>query len=110
MMSAIPLEDIVVALSQLHPPLSNLAPTIFDFKFKHIFISDKAMFTQALAIAPHLSLKGLSGMVYEHLSRCFIPKDPSSRFSKLLQSIIIVAHIPRSMALMLGVNRLLVMI
>jgi hypothetical protein len=70
------------------------------------------MFTQALAIAPHLSSRGLSGMVYEHLLRCFIPKDPSSGFSKLFQVAIIVAHggIPRLMALVLGVSRLLAMV
>jgi hypothetical protein len=50
-------------------------------------------------------------MVYEHLSRCFIPKDPSSRFSELFQVVVIVARrdIPRSIALMLGANRLLAM-
>ncbi len=41
------------------------------------------MFTQALTTTPHLSSSGLSGMVYEHLSRCFIPKDPSSRLLEL---------------------------
>jgi hypothetical protein len=50
-------------------------------------------------------------MVYEHLLRCFIPKDASSCFSKLFQVATIVIHgdIPRSMALMLGANRLLAM-
>jgi hypothetical protein len=86
MMSAIPLENIVVALSQLHPPLQTLSLLFLTLSLNTFFILDKAMFTQALAIAPHLSLKGLFGMVYEHFSRCFIPKDPSSEFSKLLQS------------------------
>jgi hypothetical protein len=47
-------------------------------------------------------------MVYEHLLECFIPKDSSSRFSELFQ-VVVVAHgdIPRSVALMLGVNKLL---
>jgi hypothetical protein len=42
-------------------------------------------------------------MVYEHLSRCFIPKYPSSWFSELFQVVIIIIHgdIPRLMALML---------
>jgi hypothetical protein len=48
-------------------------------------------------------------MVYEHLSRCFIPKDLSSRFSRLFHATIVVAYgdIPRLMALMLMANRLL---
>jgi hypothetical protein len=51
-------------------------------------------------------------MVYEHLSRCFIPKDPSSGFSKLFQVVIVVTHghIPKLVALMLGVIRLLAML
>jgi hypothetical protein len=50
-------------------------------------------------------------MVYEHLSGCFILKDPSIGFSEIFQTIAIVAHgdIPRSMALVLGANRLLTM-
>jgi len=50
-------------------------------------------------------------MVNEHLLRCSIPKDKSSNFSKLLQAIGINARgdILRSMALMLGANRLLAM-
>jgi hypothetical protein len=53
-------------------------------------------------------------MVYEHLSRCFIPKDPSSRFSKLLQVVVVVvvvAHgdILKLVALVLGANRFLAM-
>jgi hypothetical protein len=51
-------------------------------------------------------------VVYEHLERCFIPEDPSTRFLKLFQAIIVVTHgdIPRSMALVLGASRLLAMI
>jgi hypothetical protein len=51
-------------------------------------------------------------MVYEHLSRCFIPKDPSTGFLKLFQAIVVVTHgdVPRSVALVLGVSRLLAMI
>jgi hypothetical protein len=48
-------------------------------------------------------------MTYEHFLRCFIPKDPSSRFLKLFQ-VVAIAHddILRSMALMLGANILLI--
>jgi hypothetical protein len=72
---------------------------------------DMILFTQALIDAPHLSLGGLFRMVYEHLSKCFIPKDPSLRFSKLFQVIVVVVcgDIHRSMALVLGVNILLAM-
>ncbi len=70
------------------------------------------MFAQTLVIIPHLALGGFSLMVYEHLSRCFIPKDPFSRFSKLFQVVIIVAHgdILKSVAIMLGATRLLPMV
>jgi hypothetical protein len=47
-------------------------------------------------------------MVYEHLSKCFTPKDPSLRFLELFQ-VIIRGDILRSVALMLGVNILLAM-
>jgi hypothetical protein len=69
------------------------------------------LFAQALTIIPHLSSGGLYKMLHEHLSRCFIPKDPSSGFLKLFQTVIVVAHgnILRSMALMLVANRLLAM-
>ncbi len=52
-----------------------------------------------------------SSMVYEHLLRCFIPEDPSSRLSDLFHVTIIVTcgGIPRSVALMLRVNILLTM-
>jgi hypothetical protein len=71
----------------------------------------RILFAQALAIAPHFSLGGLLKMIYEHFLGCFIPEDPSSRFSKLFQTATIVAHgdILRLMALMLGANRLLAM-
>ncbi len=52
---------------------------------------------------------GLSKMVYEHLSGCFILKDPSSRFLELFFVVAIVADILKSMALMLGVSKLLAM-
>jgi hypothetical protein len=70
------------------------------------------LFAHALAIAPHFSLGGLSMMVYEHLSRCFIPINPSSGFSKLFWVVIAIAHgdIPRLMALVLGANKLLAMV
>ncbi len=51
-------------------------------------------------------------MVYEYLSRCFILKDPSLKFLKLFQVVtttIACGDILRSMALMLGVNKLLAM-
>jgi hypothetical protein len=72
---------------------------------------DKTLFAQTLAIAPHLSSSGLYGMVYEHLSNYFILKDPSLGFSEFFQATIVVAcgDILRSMALMLGVGKLLAM-
>jgi hypothetical protein len=50
-------------------------------------------------------------MVYEHLSRCFILEDPSSRFSKLFKVVvaIVCGDIPRLVALVLGANKLLAM-
>jgi hypothetical protein len=50
-------------------------------------------------------------MVYEHLLGCFIPKDPSSWFLELFQVVVVVVHgdIPRLVAQMLGVNKLLTM-
>jgi hypothetical protein len=64
----IPSKDIVVALHQLHPLSSNLVfLRIFYYQFEHIFVLDKTMFTQTLATIPHLSLSGLSKMVYEHV-------------------------------------------
>ncbi len=68
MMSTIPLEDIVAVLCQLHPPPLNLVPLFFYYQLEHTFVFDRTLFAQTLAIAPHLSLGGLSGMVYEHLS------------------------------------------
>jgi len=61
------------------------------------------MFAQALAFTPHLSSSGFLG--------CFILKDPSLGFLELFQVIVIVVHqdIPRSMALVLRVNKLLAM-
>jgi hypothetical protein len=50
------------------------------------------MFAHALTIVPHLFLSGLYGMVYEHLSGCFILKNPSSRFLKLFQVVTIITH------------------
>ncbi len=76
MMPTIPSEDIVVALCQLHPLPSNYVPQL-----EHTFVLNKTLFAHVLTITPHLSLNGLYGMVYEHLSGCFIPKDTSSRFS-----------------------------
>ncbi len=57
-----------------------------------------------------MSSSGLFGMVYEHLSRCFIPEDPSLGFLKLFQ----VAFVTRGVifkltTLLLGVNKLLAM-
>jgi hypothetical protein len=72
---------------------------------------DWTLFAQALVTTPHLFFDGLYGMVYEHFLGCFMLEDPSSRFSKLFQIVVIVAHgdIPRSLALVLGVNILLAM-
>jgi hypothetical protein len=69
------------------------------------------LFVQALTIISHLFSSGLSRMVYEHLLRCFILEDPSLRFLKLFQDAATVAHgdIPRSVALVLGVSKLLAM-
>jgi hypothetical protein len=52
-----------------------------------------------------------SFFIYEHLSRCFILKESSSRFLKLFQVATIVIHgdIPRLVALVLGANRLFTM-
>jgi hypothetical protein len=93
MTSAIPLENIVVNLHQLHPPPSNLIfPPIFYYQPQHTFVMDKTMFAQALAIAPHFSFNGLYGMVYEHIFGCFIPKDSSLGFSKLFQIVIVITR------------------
>ncbi len=93
MTPTIPLENTIVALRKLHPAPSDLVlPPTFDYQPKHIFVLYKTLFAQTLAIAPHLSLGGLSRMVYEHLSRCFIPKDPSSGFSKLFQIVVVITH------------------
>jgi hypothetical protein len=50
-------------------------------------------------------------MVYEHISRCFIPQEPSLGFSELFKDVFVVAcsDIPMLVALVLGVNRLLAM-
>jgi hypothetical protein len=50
-------------------------------------------------------------MVYEHLLKCFIPKDPSLGFVELFQGVVAIAHgdIPKLVALMLGASRLLAM-
>jgi len=76
-----------------------------------MFVFIKIIFAQALAITPHLSFGGLSGMVYEHLLGCFILKDPSLGFSKLFQvmAIVVRGDISRLVALMVVVNRLLIM-
>jgi hypothetical protein len=69
------------------------------------------MFTQTLTTTPHLFLSEFFGMVYEHFLGCFILEDPSSRFSKLIQVVVIVVwgDILRSVALVLGANKLLAM-
>jgi hypothetical protein len=112
MTPTIPSKDTIVTLCQLHSlPSEHVPPFTFDFQPKHTFVLDMTLFVQALTIAPHLFLGGLSRMVYEHLSRCFILRNPSSRFSKLFQIVAIAPQgdIPRLMALVLGVSRLLVM-
>jgi hypothetical protein len=47
-------------------------------------------------------------MVYEHLSKCFIPKDPSLGFSELFQ-VVVYGDILKSMALKLRASKLLAM-
>ncbi len=106
------MEDIVVAFHQLHPLPSNLVPPpIFYYQHEHTFVLDKILFAQTLAITPHLSLSGLCRMVYEHFSIWFILEDPSSKILELFQATAIVAYgdILRSVALVLGANRLLAM-
>jgi hypothetical protein len=106
-------KDIIVALCQLHPrPLDLVPPLIFYYQPKHIFVLDRTLIAQALTTTPHLSSGGLSVMVYEHLSKCLISKDPSLRFSELFQVTFIIARgdIFRLMALVLGVNKLLAMV
>ncbi len=97
-------EDTVATLRQLHPFLSNLFfSPIFDNELKHIFVVDKILFAQALTIIFHFFWVGFLG--------CFIPKDPSLRFLDLFQVATHVAHgdIPKLVALMLGISRLLAM-
>ncbi len=50
-------------------------------------------------------------MVYEHISGCFILKDPSSGFSKLFRvmAIVVCGDISRLVALVVVVSRLLIM-
>jgi hypothetical protein len=61
-------KDTVATPHELHLLPSNLVPPpIFYYQPKHIFVLDRTLFAQALATAPHLSLGGLSGMVYEHI-------------------------------------------
>ncbi len=68
------------------------------------------MFAQASTTTTHLSSSGLSRMVHEYLLRCFILKDPSLGFLKLFQvACIACGVIFRSVALLLGVNKLLAM-
>jgi hypothetical protein len=98
MLPVVPLEDTIVVLRQLHPLLlDHVLPLIFDYQLEHTFVLNRILFAQALTIARHLSLGGLSGMVYEHIFGCFIQEDPSLRFSKLFKIAIVVAHgdIPR---------------
>jgi hypothetical protein len=84
MMPTILSKGTISTLCQLLPPPLDLVPSpIFDYKPKHTFILDRVLFTQALAIVPHLSLGGLSKMVYECFLACFILKDPFLAFSKL---------------------------
>jgi hypothetical protein len=111
-MLAVILEDTIATLYQLHPlPLDHVPPLIFYYQPKHTFLLDRTLFARAITSAPHLYLGGLFGMVYEHFFRCFIPKDPSSGFSKLFQviAIVVCGDIPRSMALVLWASKLLAM-
>jgi len=94
------------------PFLQTLSSHLFfDYQHEHTFVLDKILFAQTLAITPHLSSGGLSRMVYEHFLIWFILEDPSSKKLELFQATAIVAYadIPRSVALVLGANRLLAM-
>jgi hypothetical protein len=84
---------------------------IFCYQPKHTFVLDRTLFAQVLVTTPHLSSDGQYGMIYEHLLGCFILEDSSSRFSKLFQVVVVVAHgdIPRLVALVLGVSKMLAM-
>jgi hypothetical protein len=67
MAPTIPSEEIIVALCQLHPPLSGLVfPPIVDYELEHTFVLDKTLFAQALTIIPHLFSSEFFRMVYEH--------------------------------------------
>jgi hypothetical protein len=82
--SIIFLKGTVATLHQLHSlPLDHVPPLIFYYQFEHTFVLDRILFAWALAVTPHWFLGGLSKMVYEHFKKCFISKDPSSRFSDL---------------------------
>jgi hypothetical protein len=98
-------------MSIAHPSFKPCPSAIFDYQLKHTFVLDRTLLIQALAIIPHLSLGVLSGMVYEHFLGCFILEDSSSRFSELSQVVTIVArgNIPKLVALVLGVDKLLAM-
>jgi hypothetical protein len=104
MMPTIPSKDTVVTLSKLHPPpLDLVLPFIFGFQPKQPFVLDTTLFAQALTTTRNLS----SGGLYGHLLKCFIPEDPSLGFLRLFQVVVIVhGDIPRSVALMLGGNKL----
>ncbi len=68
--------------------------------------------SQALTTTTHLSSGGFYGMVYDHFLGCFIPKDPSLKFSELFQVdvvIVVYGDILRLMALVLGATKLLAM-
>jgi len=109
---AIPSKDTIVALYQLHPSPSDLIPPpIFYYQREHTFVLDRTLFAQTLTISPHLFWGELFRMVYEHLLRCFILEDPSSRFLKLFQGVatLVRGDIPSSLALVLGANKVLAM-
>jgi hypothetical protein len=110
MMPIILSKDIFATLRQLHPLPSTLDfPLIFYYQFEHTFVLNMTLFTWALVTTPHSFSGGLSRMVYKHLLGCFISKGPSLGFLELFQAVIIVTHgdIHRSMALVLGANKLL---
>jgi hypothetical protein len=71
-------KDIVITLHQLHPlPSKHVPSLVFNYQQEHTVILNKILFAQALTIVAHLFLGGLFRMVYEHLSICFMPEDPS---------------------------------
>jgi hypothetical protein len=69
------------------------------------------MFRLTFIHSTHLSARGPSSMVFEHLRDIFDPEDSTNKFSQLFLMCIYVTigHIFKSIAKALGVNRLLIL-